>query len=280
MIPKDEGQNVTPAITWSEVPPVDALSALVTLKVWQGMWCTHWAPAVRVSTYLRWARASIDAADAAGDQDSQEKHAVEALNHAKRSLDCLFDLYARREWLQLRLAERPSFSDRLLVLRQRFGNRFPWRLIPRVVAAPRNEAEHGYSSPSVTDAGAAVEAAEAIAAAMPIREMTFGRPAALNLLNNWAGIPGEPSHRFLGFGQPNRGFALCWAGKDSVPRLMVGRVVDNVSADVIWCPLRALTLAQHIELLKWWDASCDQVWAHEFGLRPRIEIAGLDQPRT
>lgn len=271
---------LTPSVTWNEASAEDVLSGIASVgRIGAGLWCEVKPTRESVATYLRWARAAIDEADAATDGDTQSRRAVEAVGHAKRALDRLFDEYLRRDWLHVQMKDRPSFSERLSLLKQRTSGRIPWRLIPPVVGEPRNIAEHDYVSPSVDEAGRAVEAAEVIAAALKTRYL---RPS---LLGNALGMVvieqmPEPHGRFAGFGERNDVFVLISEGLDKIVRLGVGRVIDNEHADVMWCRLAAVRQAQHVQLLNWWDSQCSKVWIGEEGLQLKLAASGLRGPST
>lgn len=271
--------GLVPKVTWSEVAIDDVISALNSLgRVRDGLWNELTTPGESVETYLRWARSAIDEADAATDADSRNRRAVEALGHAKRALDRLFDEFVRRDWLHVQLGDRPSFSDRLGVLKRRMGSGIPWRLIPMIVADPRNDAEHEYRTPTLDEAGRAVEAAEVVAQALWSAHKPLLRPVFLGQALSNVYINRHMEVRFWGFGKPNTGFVFCSEGRDRVTRLGVGRIIANDTAEVIWSPLRNLSVSRHIDLLDWWDNQTSKVWVFGDGIRIKLEAAGLLDP--
>lgn len=283
-MPMNGPVSVQPTVTWTEVAVADVLSALRSLTVTEGTWSLKTSPGERVETYLGWARDALESAEAAEEQadaDTRSRNSVEAVLHAKRALDRLFDLYLQRDSLHLHLRDRASFTEKLDLLKRRMGSRkIPWRLIPTVIADPRNDAEHEFSTPPLHEVALAVEAAEAVASAMRSGSDPRPSPALLGLLlcgTSFSETTGA-KYWFHGFGPPNSGFALCWCGNDGIARVSAIRVVANDTASVLWAPLLRFSAREHLELLTWWDTHPPHSSWSEKQLRAQLSLAGLDSP--
>ncbi|MBL9004033.1 MAG: hypothetical protein JNJ46_07290 [Myxococcales bacterium] len=203
----------------------------------------------KVETYLAWAKAELIEAEKAG--SDRKRHTTQAAGHAKRALDRLFDLYLKRDWLGLRLGPRPGFSEKLELMKLRSGEYLPWRSIDQLVSRPRNISEHEFVSPTVQEAGLAVENATMIAEGMQARSNPLTGPAVFGFAGwSFSGDQSAWSCEFNGFqGKP---FALICQDRDQVPLIGVGCPVNSHAAEIIYCKLVDINQDPHIEILKSW----------------------------
>lgn len=148
------------------MPPADVLSAIRTIHPLDGDGRTISYSGEDVDTLLGWGMAELRLAESTAIAADQRRHTSQAVTHAKRAIDCLFDAYLERDYLNVHLGERPMFSKKLLLLKERLGDQLPWRLVPAIIARPRDTSEHERQAPTIEEAGVAVEAARSIVAAM------------------------------------------------------------------------------------------------------------------
>lgn len=268
--------SITTTVTWARVPPADVISGLHALGDLRGGTGRSFpVEGESVATYLEWARAALEEAER--NAIAVRRHCTEAVSHSKRALDRLFDLYLRRDFLNLRLRDRAAFFAKLELLKRRLGPRIPWRLIADIVADPRNAAEHEFQTPTLEEAGRAVEAATAVVGAMEAASVSGRGPALIGFLTGgYSSGPDYDHVHFSGFGSP--GFALMWQGADGMPRLTVGRTHSTSVADVIWCPLAELNESEHLSVLSWWDARSIRSSIDEEHLGRKLKLAGIDAP--
>ena len=268
--------SIETTVTWLQVPPADVISGLHALgDLREGTGRISRVEGESVATYLSWARAALE--DAERNAPAVKRHCTEAVSHAKRALDRLFDVYLRRDYLHLQLSDRASFFAKLDLLKRRLGSQIPWRLISDIVADPRNVAEHQFQTPTLQEAGRAVEAASVVVTAMETASRSGHGPALIGFLTG--GYSSGPDHDhvyFSGFGSP--GFALMWQGADGTPRLAVGRTPSQSVADVIWCPLADLTESEHLGVLSWWDGRSGGSSISGDYLGRKLKLAGIDGP--
>jgi hypothetical protein len=269
--------SIEPNVVWNEAEPTDVISALGSQQPRSMIRRRiQYRGTTDVETYLTWARLELEQAER--NQSETKRHATQAIGHAKRALDCLFDAYIRRDWLDSKLRPRAMFSEKLDLLKRRPNFRVPWRLIPNIIAAPRDQAEHAFILPSVEEVGIAVEATESVVSALISHSDPLVGPAFCGTLlggSSWS--KGEVHHYFSGFSGP---FAITWIGSDGISRVGSGIALDRENAEVLYCQIVDMTEVEHFELLTWWDS-------HELGsysieseesLRVRLRLAHLDVP--
>jgi hypothetical protein len=228
-----------------------------------------------VDTLIGWAVSELEQAEHASCDVDRRKHTTHAVGHAKRAVDCLFDAYLERDYLDIHLAPRAMFSAKLKLLKERF-KQLPWRLIPAIVADPRDTAEHEREAPSVQDAGIAVEAARAVVTAMRSVSDPLSGPALAGQLSiSWSAgelwevrVPGLPSH-----------FLWIWRCADGVARAGVGTSSAVDTAEVLYADLRTFSLQEHLSLLQAFDALPFMWRVSEAIVGRAFALAGLDQPK-
>src|SRR5713101_8442244 len=113
------------------------------------------------------------------------------------------------------------------LLKKRFGVRVPWRLVPAVVAEPRDSSEHTRVAPSVEQAGVAAEAAKVAAEAMIAANNPLHGPAlAGSFESGWSSGPWGHHVHVASF--PPQ-FAWMWRCRGGIVRVGVGvRVAKDV----------------------------------------------------
>jgi hypothetical protein len=277
--PPNLPESISPTVTWQPVAVADVFSGLEALPRDRGHIKGRLvrAEGEGVETFVEWAKAELELAERTAPKEIG-RHTTQAVGHAKRALDSLFNQYLRRDWLDLRLRERAQFSEKLALLRKRPGLWTPWRLIPRIIADPRDQAEHEHTAPSLEDAALAVEAAEAVSIGMMTKsDPTRGYVVDGFLTGGFSSGPWGHHQYFNGFGGP---FALTWRGSDDVVRVVVGRSDSQNMAECIYCDLSEMTLEQHFDLLRWWDGrySGSGGFQEEESFREMLRLAHLDQP--
>jgi len=267
-----------PKVTWRQVAPADVLSALSTLGrpringriiAYRGQ---------DVETLLAWAFSELDLAEKAATKNDQERHASQVVIHAMKALDCLFDAYLERDFLDVHLRDRAGFSEKLALLKGRLGERLPWRLVPAVVADPRDVSEHSRVAPSLESAGLAAEAAKVTVEAMVAASNPLHGPAlAGSFEQGWSS--GAWGHHVYVAAFPAE-FAWGWRCADRIPRMGVGvRVLGaKDAAEIHYCGLKQFTTEQHLEALRLWDMFESWSWMSEPLVGQLIKLAGLDQP--
>jgi hypothetical protein len=272
-------KSVKPTVTWQHAVFADVLSGLEALP----QNACHISGRVvscegeGVETFIGWGKAEVESARRATSADLG-RHTTQAVTHAKRALDSLFDQYLKRDWLDVRLKPRSQFSQKLALLRQRPGLWVPEQLIPRIIAAPRDKVEHQHIAPSLDDAVLAVEAAEAVSIAMGTKsDPSRGHVVYGFLTGGSVSGPWGDHQYFSGFSGP---FALTWRGSDKVVRLAVGQSANVDRADCIYCDLSQMSLDEHFTLLGWWDAryTGSGRFQDEVSFRKFLRLAHLDQP--
>jgi hypothetical protein len=169
------------------------------------------------------------------------------------------------------------FSKKLELLRRRLGDRLPWRLIPAIVAEPRDIAEHERIPPSVEAAGIAVEAASVVVTAMREVSNPLRGPALSHGILGGHSSGAHGSRVWVTALPPH--FAWVWRHADAVARAGVGVAVGIDRADVIHARIQAFSETQHLELLALFDGFQTSAWTGEWLLRQTMTIAGLDRPR-
>jgi len=271
--------SMTPNVTWRPVDPADVLTGLGTLNALEPDRRIIAYRGESVDTLLRWAGVELDLAENASTDDDRHRHATQAVGHAKRTLDCLFDAYLERDFLDVRLPPRAAFSAKLALLKTRLGQALPWRLIPAVVAEPRDVAEHERKAPTVKEVGIAVDAARVIAGAMIAESDPLLGPALLGkLAAGW--LSGPDVHHMWVTSFP-KSFAWVWRCADGIPRLGIGTASADDTAEVIFADLSSFTEEQHLNALRMIEsaASSFRSSTDERTMRQKMQLAGLDQPK-
>lgn len=262
-------------ITWVSKPPDDVLSALGSMTAIKGgLGRTIPYEDETVETYLGWARSEL--AEAEKPRSDVKRHTTQAAGHAKRALDRLFSLYIQRDRLSVRLDKRAGFSEKLKMLKLSLGEYLPWRSIDGLVSKPRNVSEHDYKSPTVAEAGFAVESAMLIAESMQSRSNPRHGPAFIGVLGRkFSSGPSGATVTFSGFSSP---FALMWPDQNGVAHLGVGVPSDRHAAEIIHCPLKEISLEEHLSILKSWEKVADD-YPSEGLVKRLFQLAGIDGPR-
>lgn len=261
-------------ISWVKVKGDDVLSGLSSMEtVRGGIGRTIPYEDETVETYLKWARAELTEAEKT--RADVKRHTTQALGHAKRALDRLFSLYIERDWLTDRQEKRPGFAEKLKMLKLYMGEYIPWRSIDGLVSKPRNISEHDYISPTLEDAGLAVESATLIAESMQSRSNPRNGPAFFGVAGyQIGGGPSGITVTFSGFSSP---FALIWPDQNGVAHLGVGVPSSRHAAEILHCPLREINLEEHLAILKSWEKVTSSY--HSEGLVKRLfQLAGIDGP--
>lgn len=272
--------SVAPNVTWQAVVPADVLSGLAAMPLGH-MMAIHGrileCEGEGIETFVEWSKAELMAAKRAAASDVG-RHTTQAVGHAKRALDSLFNMYLRRDWLDIRMRTRAQFSEKLRMLAQRPGLWVPTHLIPNVIAEPRDVAEHEHVAPTLEDAALAVEAAEAVSIAMRSKSDPSRGHAVYGPLDGGSSSGTWGNHRyFTGFSST---FALTWRGTDGVIRAACGKSSSKDTADCIVCNVAEMTIEEHFDLLQWWDSrySGSGGFESEGGLRELMTLAHLDHP--
>ncbi len=281
-LPKPLPVSIAPTVTWVQAQPVDVLAALASLRNPSGYGRAFSFQGEGTDTFLVWARVELTLAeglDPATRRDEFNRHCFQAVGHARRALDCLFDAYLHRDWLESRLADRAQFSAKLELLKKRPGLSLPAALIPAIVSDPRNDAEHKYVTPSLDTARKAVEAAEVISSWLRQKCPPLEGPVlAGSLAGGSASTAAGSTHRwFTGFTGP---FGLTWRGTDGTVRVGSGVLVNGnpAEAEVQFCAIDELTEVEHFQLILWWNGVTLTSVEREDGVRDLLRLAHLDQP--
>jgi hypothetical protein len=160
------------------------------------------------------------------------------------------------------------------------GSGLPWRLVPAIVADPRDTSEHTRIAPSVVEAGVAAEAAKVTTEAMIAASNPLHGPALVGTFESgWSSGPW--GHHVHVISYPSH-FAWMWRCRDGIPRVGVGvRVVKDVkdAAEVQYAAIHEFSEREQLELLHQWDAFGAGHWMSENFLGEMVTLAGLDQPK-
>lgn len=269
--------SMIPDVTWTRVDPLDVISGVKSLGTISLESRIISYRGQDVPTLLSWAFQELELAEAATSEPDQERHATQAVVHAKTAIDCLFDAYIERDYLAVRLGERPQFSKKLELLKQRLGNQLPWRLIPVVIASPRDAAQHERITPTLEEAGASVEAAKVIVQAMTTASNPLVGPALAGPLLGGS-YHDEGGYKIYVLGFPPA-FGLFWRGSDDVIRVGAGTASAKNVAEVRFAQLDAFAPAQHLALLRIWDTFSANWNRSEPMVREELKLADLDMPK-
>ncbi len=271
--------SMTPKVAWQRVSAADVLGAMRSLGPLRAEGRIIDYRGQNVDSLLAWCFAELDLAERATTSDDAKRHASQVVVHAKKALDCLFDAYLERDFLTVRLRSRAQFTEKLELLKKRLGARIPWRLVPAVVADPRDTSEHSRVAPSVAQAGVAAEAAKVTAEAMTAASKPLHGPALVGSFEGgWSSGPWGHHTHVTSF--PPQ---FAWIGpcNDDVARVGVGvRVAPDLKdvVEVQFAEVRQFTEAEHLELLRQWDTFEPGFWISQQALAEKIRLAGLDQP--
>src|SRR5688572_18189530 len=107
-----------PKIHWVPGQPEDILSALEATPRAYPHYRAIDEKGDTYRTQLTWARAALQEAEAAGATD-RGRQTGQAVTHAKRSLDALFDAFLERDYLDIHLRPRAQFSAKVQLLKSR-----------------------------------------------------------------------------------------------------------------------------------------------------------------
>jgi hypothetical protein len=269
---------MTPKVTWRRVLPADVLSALKTLGPLRSAGRIIRYRGQDVETLLGWAFTELDLAEKATSVDEKARHASQVVVHAKKALDCLFDAYLERDFLDIRLRPRAGFSEKLELLKNRLGGRLPWRLVPAAVAEPRDDSEHSRVPPPPERAGVAAEAAKMTIEAMVAASNPLHGPAHAGSFG-WGMRSTDSGYYQYVTGFPEQ-FAWLWRCSDGIPRIGIGVSTSDATdtAEVCYCDLEQFALAEHLEALQLWEQFEPWSWMSERAVREMMQLAGLDQP--
>jgi hypothetical protein len=163
------------------------------------------------------------------------------------------------------------------LLKQRLGNQLPWRLIPVVIASPRDAAQHERITPTLEEAGASVEAAKVIVQAMTTASNPLVGPALAGPLLGGS-YHDEGGYKIYVLGFPPA-FGLFWRGSDDVIRVGAGTASAKNVAEVRFAQLDAFAPAQHLALLRIWDTFSANWNRSEPMVREELKLADLDMPK-
>ncbi|MEP7125044.1 MAG: hypothetical protein ABJE95_29205 [Byssovorax sp.] len=268
--------SMSPHVTWVHVTPDDVLSATRTLGALnqEGRMIAYRGE--DVDSLLSWGLAELNLAENTVVKEDQRRHTSQAVVHAKKAIDCIFDAYLERDFLDVHLGARPTFKSKLLLLKERLGNQVPWRLIPTIVARPRDSSEHERRAPTLEEAGVAVEAARVIVAAMISANHPLRGPAIAGSFSGGASSGPWGYHVYVE--SFSKYFGWLWRCADGVPRAGVGVATADDIAEVSYADLQEFGKLKHLELMRIWDGFPISSWVSELFLREKIKLAGLDQP--
>ena len=131
--------------------PEDLLGAVKTIPKCE-IYSSHREPlGVGYEAILKWARSDIELAESASDDNDRNRHAVNALMHARRALSCIVDQYLRRDLFVHCFNPPNNAADKsaLLVARNLIDS-VTQRVLSRAIDR-RNEVEHRYELVNTED---------------------------------------------------------------------------------------------------------------------------------
>jgi hypothetical protein len=276
--------TITPRVSWSPVAAADIIGAAKTLGNIGALQRFITYSGLDVPTLLGFASTELDLAKDAAKRASnsdRDRHAINAVHYAKMTLDCLFDAYLERDYLDRppRLRPQASFVEKLTLVRKRLGEHLvPGALISQVVADPRDVAQHERIAPSPLQAQTAIEATRMIVqATTKTTNPLEGCALAGWLPGNFNQLP-DGGHEAYILSLPSV-FGLLWRGRDGNARACVGQGDKDV-AEVQYALLTDFDEEEHLELLRIFDVFGKQSRTvyNESAVRELLVAAGLDGP--
>jgi hypothetical protein len=199
------------------------------------------------------------------------------------ALDCLFDAYLERDFLDVTMRPNAGFYEKVQLVRKRLGDELvPDVLIKKVVADPRDDAQHDRKPPSIDEVVTAIQAARTVVGAMRAASDPLTGHAVAGALGAYHQTLPSGERRPVFYGFPPV-FGLIWRGADGKVRAGVGTAGtgDNRHiAEVQYAPFENFDEQQRLDLLRCFDESATHSgWTqNEEHLRELMVAARLDQP--
>lgn len=237
-------------ISWRQVDAADVLSGMSALRDPKESLGAIYDYLVEPEVYLEWAESELD--EIAADSTTESRKCSNAVSHAKRAIDAMFDAYLQGSWLDSKLRSRAMFSEKCTLLERLFRERFPGTLVEQTIATPRNDSEHQYHSPTKKEARLALDAARAVVTALPPRRDPLKTPVLSGRIPNER-LMSSDGGSYAHFKGIKEDFAVTRRCSDSVIRAGVGTRISDLEAEIIYAELSAFSVDQLFELIDWWD---------------------------
>lgn len=196
-------ERLHPIIEIERVRPADILDGFETLEGRSGQGICISPLGEGPDTLLDWALQEINSATQSASKEKTKQHCVNAVVNARRSLGCLVDWYLERDLATL-CKNPPKGSEqkaRFLVSRGVIDE-LTSRVLARAIQK-RNDVEHRYISPTLSDAEDVVELIRRTVAALRIRSSPEHGPWVFGYFLHASGFGNKEHHaEFHGWDKP------------------------------------------------------------------------------